>query len=325
MPMRNGDCGERRIPGIDFDSLMDLRVDYAFKLLFTKGDSRLMVSLLNSIFANKEIRRRIKSVVIKNPHLEKESDEAKHSILDIRAELEDGTAVIVEMHMYGLGELKAKMLRSWARVYGEELKAGENYAGQPPTIAIAFTDGQIEPAAKTGRGDKIHRLCKIMDCEDLVVFTEAMELHFIDMKAFAKAVNETGSLTAGDAREAMFAKWLSVITQKEIADKAVIESAYKDEEEIRMAISTLARQGEDKIARQAYQRRQDEIYFYNKEKFEHQQEKLEYQRKLEEKDAALAKQGAAIAEQGAALAKKDAALAEQAKKIAELLALLGKN
>jgi len=32
-----------------------------------------------------------------------------------------------------------------------------------------------------------------------------------------------------------------------------------------MAISTLARQGEDKLIRQAYLRRQDEIYFYNKE------------------------------------------------------------
>ena len=30
-----------------------------------------------------------------------------------------------------------------------------------------------------------------------------------------------------------------------------------------MAVSTLVLQGEDKYARQAYQRRKDEIYFYN--------------------------------------------------------------
>gem|GEM_PF-3372431 len=61
----------------------------------------------------------------------------------------------------------------------------------------------------------------------------------------------------------MFAKWLSIITQKEIANKALIENACKDEEEILMAVSALARQSEDKILRQAYQRRKDEIYFNN--------------------------------------------------------------
>jgi hypothetical protein len=33
-----------------------------------------------------------------------------------------------------------------------------------------------------------------------------------------------------------------------------------------MAVSALAKQSEDKIIRQAYQRRKDEIYFYNKER-----------------------------------------------------------
>ena len=51
--------------------------------------------------------RVIKSLTIKDPHLGKESGEDKLSILDIRAELDDGTAVLIEMHMYVLGELKA--------------------------------------------------------------------------------------------------------------------------------------------------------------------------------------------------------------------------
>ena len=102
-----------------------------------------------------------------------------------------------------------------------------------------------------------------MDCEDFTVFTDAMELHYIDMKAFAKAVNEANSINIGDAIEVMFAKWLSVITQKEINNKAIIKDACNDEEEILMAVSTLATQSEDKYARQAYQRRKDEVYFYN--------------------------------------------------------------
>jgi len=191
------------------------------------------------------------------------------SILDIRAELDDGTTILVEMHMYGLGELKAKTIRSWARAFGEELEVGNSYTAQPPTITIAFTNGAIEPIQKGKNAksdtDKIHRLCMIMDVEDNTIFTDAMELHYIDMKAFAKAVNEKGSISLGDTGEVIFAKWLSVITQKEITNKSIIENACS-EEEILMAVTALQRQSEDKIIRQAYQRRKDEIYFYNKER-----------------------------------------------------------
>ena len=249
---------------IDYSKLMDLRVDFAFKLLFSKGDPCLLISLLNAIFANKKILRVIKSLTIKNPYLEKESDDDKLSILDIRAELEDGTTVLIEMHMYGLGELKAKTIRSWARAYGEELIVGESYSAAQPTVIIAFTNGNVHAIEEIKKSDvsknKIHRLCMIMDREDFTVFTDVMELHYIDMKAFAKAVNKAGSIIIDDTEEVMFAKWLSIITQKEITDKKIIEDACK-EEEIKMAFSTLVRQSEDKILRQAYQRRQDEVFF----------------------------------------------------------------
>ena len=110
-------------------------------------------------------------------------------------------------------------------------------------------------------------MCMIMDCEDLTVFTNAMELHYINMKAFAKAVNKANSISIEDTKETMFAKWLSIITEKEISNKDIIENACS-EEEILMAVTALQRQSEDKLIRQAYLRRQDEIYFYNKEREE---------------------------------------------------------
>ena len=81
---------------IDYSQLMDLRIDYALKLLFAKGDPCLLISLLNAIFANKKIRRVIKTLTVKNPYLDKESSEDKLSILDISAELDDGTTILIE-------------------------------------------------------------------------------------------------------------------------------------------------------------------------------------------------------------------------------------
>ena len=202
-----GNKSGQRLEVIDFSQLMDLRVDYAFKLLFSKGDPLLLVSLLNAIFANKGIPRRVTSLVVVNPYLEKGSANDKESVLDIRATLEDGASVLVEMHLRSLGELKAKTIRSWARAYGEALEEGASYAGQPPTICVTFADGQIRPSGGAGRvvanqgEEKIHRLCMIMDCEDHSVFTDSMELHYIDMKAFARVVNEAGSIDIAAAGE----------------------------------------------------------------------------------------------------------------------------
>lgn len=105
----------------------------------------------------------------------------------------------------------------------------------------------------------------IMDKDDGTIFTEALELHFINMKAFAKAINEANSIKINEVADDMFIYWLSLITEKEIVNKDIIETARKEKEVIRMAVSAIARQSEDKIIRQAYQRRKDEIFFHNAE------------------------------------------------------------
>ena len=245
---------------IDFSQLMDLRVDYAFKLLFSTGDTLFLISLLNAIFANKKIPRIIKSLTIINPYLEKQSKEDKLSILDIRAELDDGTTTLVEMHLYDLYDLKYKTVRSWARAYGEELKTSEKYSTQPPVICVTFANGSLDES----ESQKIHKCCKIMDIDDHTIFTDAMELHYIDMQAFVKTINEKGGIGKGETEETMLANWLAVITEKDINDKSIIKNICEEQEAIGMAVSTLVRLSEDKVTRQAYQKRQDEVMLYNK-------------------------------------------------------------
>jgi predicted transposase/invertase (TIGR01784 family) len=82
-------------PVINYADLMDLRIDYAFKT-FAEDNPNSLISLLNAIFANKKIKRVIKSIRIKNPNMDKKSTEDKLSILDIRAELDDGTDILIE-------------------------------------------------------------------------------------------------------------------------------------------------------------------------------------------------------------------------------------
>ena len=265
---------------IDFSQLMDLRIDYAFKLIFGTGDTLFLISLLNAIFANKKIPRIIESLTIENPYLEKYSKGDKLSILDIRAQLDDGSTILIEMHLYDLDDLKYKTVRSWARTYGEELKTSEAYSTQPPVICITFANGSLDE----GESQKIHKCCKIMDIDDHSIFTNALELHYIDMKAFVKTINEKGGIGKGETEEAMLANWLAVITEKDIEDKSIIKNICEEQEEIGMAVSTLVRLSEDKLTRQAYQKRQDEVMLYNKRINDYRHRAEQSDRRAEQSD-----------------------------------------
>jgi len=70
------------LDNLDFSQLMDLRVDYAFKLLFAT-EIKLLISLLNAVFASAGIARTVVSLTLTNPYLEKKSQDDKLSILDM--------------------------------------------------------------------------------------------------------------------------------------------------------------------------------------------------------------------------------------------------
>jgi predicted transposase/invertase (TIGR01784 family) len=252
----------KMIDNINFAQLMDLRVDYAFKLFFTMGDTHRLISLLNAIFANKGIPRSINVLTVLNPFLEKMDDNDKLSIVDLRANLSDGSEALVEMHLYDRIDIKYKTLRSWSRAYGEELRESQKYREQKPIISIAFINGPITDAAGA-QFDKIHALFHIAERDDHRVLLDDLELHYINMQAFVKAITAKGRSVL-KSESGMFDYWMMLITQKELADKDLLAEVCEKEGEIKMAMETLAQISEDKIKRQAYQRRLDELHSYNK-------------------------------------------------------------
>ena len=298
---------------IDYPGLMDLRVDYAFKLMFSSGGAHRLICLLNAIFENKKIPRVVTGLTIENPILDRASLKDKLSVLDLRVRLDDGTSASVEMHLYDLMNHKFKTLRSWARIFGEDLKAGEDYARQNPVICISLINGPITNSK--GRAvRKIHSLFKVMERDSHEVLMDAMELHYINMRAFVRHCREKGKPETGYDR---FTRWMMLITHKMLRDGEALKSISGDDE-IGEAMRALTRLSSNKIKRQAYQRRLDELRSYNS-----------VVREIAEKDAVIADKDAVIMDKDAALADKDAAhIAEIADKdaiIAQLKAQLGDN
>ena len=243
-----------RISEVDFSRLLDVRVDYLFKLIFGNDKPRL-ISLLNAIFANKRIDRVITDLVFISPALEKQSETDKFSIIDIMATLSNGSTACIEMHLYGLPEFKFKSLRTWARVYGGELKAGQKFWENKPVICISFLDGAI-----TNADDKplkaVHTLFQVRERDGHELLLNDMELHYINMRAFVEEHH------GGDVPPDMFTKWLTLITQSKQSDKEFLKDICREDEVIAMAVGILASLTEDEATRLAYSRRQDEITNY---------------------------------------------------------------
>ena len=81
-----------------------------------------------------------------------------------------------------------------------------------------------------------------------------------------------------------------------------------------MAVSALVRLSEDKVIRQAYQRRQDDLMLQNRK-----------DRKLSELEASIAKKDAILAEKDAILVEKEASIAEKDAIIAKLRSQLAEK
>ena len=236
---------------INFEELMDLRIDYAFKLVLAGKNTRHLINLLNAIFSNKNIPLIVADLTIENTFLERRSKEEKLSVLDIRATLNDGMKILIEMHRYDVEDIKYKNLHSWAKVYGESLGAGQSYSEQSPVIIIAFVEGTIN----SGGSEKIHRCYRIMEKDEHSEYLNNFEMHYINMKAFIKEVNGSNPQTV----KPDLANWLTIITMHDIKDKSRLTKLYNEQEELAMLINEVALKSKNKAYRQAYEQRQNDI------------------------------------------------------------------
>ena len=126
-------------------------------------------------------------------------------------------------------------------------------------------------------------------------------IYYIDMKEFVKTINKTGKIDKDETQDSMLAKWLAVITEKDIKDKTIIKNICEIQEEINMAVSELVRLSEDKIIRHAYLKRQDEIMLHNR------------------KDRRLAELEVEVVQKDITISARDAEIEELKRQLAEFL------
>ncbi len=156
--------------------LIDLKIDYAFKLIFGKtGNEPILIAFLNATL-KLPLENQITNVTLLNPELNKEYNHDKKSVMDIRAVTTEGIHVNIEIQLANRHDMERRTLFYWAKMYTLQMKEGMAYQELANTITINILDFNYINQTR-----KFHSVFRLFEKEEGFELTEALEIHFIEL------------------------------------------------------------------------------------------------------------------------------------------------
>ncbi|MEL6776217.1 MAG: Rpn family recombination-promoting nuclease/putative transposase [Cyanobacteria bacterium J06597_16] len=165
------------------------KTDFAFKKIFGGPQSKsILLSFLNALLYEGDST--IKDLTIIDPYQAPRVEGMKDSFLDVKAELVDGRAVIIEMQVLNVLGFKKRVLYNAAKASSTHLKAGDDYDLLNPVIALTITDFEMLPDS-----DKVISRYQLKEKDELTDYNDDIELVFAELPKFKKESDELVSLS----------------------------------------------------------------------------------------------------------------------------------
>ncbi|MDG0950870.1 Rpn family recombination-promoting nuclease/putative transposase [Bacillus paranthracis] len=244
--------------------LVNLRVDFAFKQLFgVQGQEELLISFLNAIL-HESLATPIASLKIEDPHLHKEYEEDKLSILDILATLDDGTKVNIEIQLRNTQEIVKRSLYYWSKLYTSQLEKGMSYRSLRKTIAINLLDFHLFPDY-----EDMHTTGQFWSEQQKQVLLDDLEIHFIEIPKLLQQWKEEKI----NPWENEFARWLLLLPahEDEHLTHTLEDIAMKQDPMLQKAIHKWENMSQSSSFRLAYEAR-EKVLFDEQAKLAHARE-----------------------------------------------------
>ncbi|MCM1193830.1 MAG: Rpn family recombination-promoting nuclease/putative transposase, partial [Acetatifactor muris] len=151
--------------------IVSLRYDFSFKqLMLNEEVRRYFISDVLGIPAGE-----IRSVRLANPFLWKRYARQKQGILDVRVELNDDSRVNIELQIRMVAHWDKRSLFYLAKMFTEDLLAGERYHKLKKCICINILDFNLNESPE------YHRKYKLRD-EKGEEFSDMFEIHVIELR-----------------------------------------------------------------------------------------------------------------------------------------------
>ena len=231
-------------------NLLPIKNDYVFKRVFSyKGNEDVLLDLLEAI-----LKRKITKVEVRNPEMVSEKENGKKFILDIKAELDDGTIVDIEMQTADERNIQERSTAYSARMVSEQLQSGEEYTRLNKVIFIGILDFEYYKRnsyynVARPRFDEIEEEYFVdmgyKEQEELA--SKYVEMHYIELPKYFKKV---------PIMKTKLDEWLWLFSE----DEEKMEMVKRKNKKVKKAMNTLERISLDPKEREMYESIQTEEF-----------------------------------------------------------------
>src|SRR6185437_2677519 len=164
---------------------LDVKTDFAFKKVFGSEDSKeRLISFLNAIIQF-ENNAHIKDLTIVDPYNIPQLKGMKDTYVDVKAVLDNGSKVIIEMQVLNHAGFEKRILYNAAKNYSMQLVKSEQYHLLNPIIALTIVDFTMFEDA-----DKVISNFKLVEKEEFINYSDDLEMIFIELPKFIKEQHE---------------------------------------------------------------------------------------------------------------------------------------
>jgi predicted transposase/invertase (TIGR01784 family) len=206
--------------------------DFVFQYLFGSEENKdILISLISAI-----LQIKIKSIKLLPREIPRSAEDLKSAVLDITAELDDGTRIDVEMQVGFRPEYIDRALFYWADFFTIQLKKNEKHRKLNKTISISIIDDakRFFPHAHSiyvlteKQGNPLH------------ILTDKIEFHIIDLNRIHEIIKNEDNK--------MFVLWMTFFTTDKREEMEAIAKEHKCIEE---AYKRLDYMSQDEVIRAA--------------------------------------------------------------------------
>ncbi|EGJ31254.1 MULTISPECIES: Rpn family recombination-promoting nuclease/putative transposase [Moorena] len=218
------------------------KTDFAFKKIFGSSESKeVLISFLDALIYQGESR--INNLEIIDPYNAGYTTELKDTYLDVKAILNDGSTVIIEMQVLNVPAFDKRVIYNLAKTYSTQLKYGEGYSKLKPVIALTITDFTM--FEQTDR--YLTRFVFKEDQDNFIYRNQHLSMVFVELPKFSRSLEEL---------ETASEKWIYFM--KEAPNLEAIPDTLSEIPEIAQALT---------IANQANMSRKDLEELHKREVF----------------------------------------------------------
>ncbi len=168
---------------------LDMKTDYAFKMVFGSEQNKdILISLLNSI-VHFENDHKIKDLTLQDPYNLPLLEGMKNSFVDVKARLDNGKLVIIEMQVLKHEGFEQRILYNACKNYSAQLQEGDPYQLINPIIALNFVNFVM-----FGENKQLINHFQLLEKTLFTRYSGDIELIFVELPKFQKGLEELQEL-----------------------------------------------------------------------------------------------------------------------------------